>query len=642
MTSQVLPLTSGSPPKFAWRLPQAIAAVKNEKMPAGQWKALLRSLMGKGQFKLTEIEDSKIDAWLDARADAGSIRRQDIVEAISFGLPSIKEVQRRGSTAHYKPYGWHDALPNAGEYVESVFYFPTVDEDFGDRIDDLDFQITDWNMRPDEMYEHMDEILALDKQRAELLAKRAAAKSGRRDVGWTHFSDWLKALTPDAQAEFAHMRWSTCVIDGKKTLFIHEMQSDWAQQGRKEAETRVDYRRRLIARDRGVPIDEVPPEDAGPNATYAVNERRLALATKRNVPVEQVSVEEVTGDPYADWTGAYKPAPLIRETDMWVTFLLRRATQIAAETGCEQMTWINGRDMINGGNPQYRGGVGFDEFYQKFCVNYASKIAKPFDVKLELFDVPLRGEVKKLARMPIVPAMAALGVRQQVYSRAQVIAQARHDPRRAETLRRFLQDRLDGMTGPEMRGTVAIVDEILSAHDEGRAAGSLVGRVCNIAFNARDPVKALDHEAFHFACRYQMDPATRRNVLDRFRPGSSLQLRIASALLRDGDVDAAAQTAQSAEEAAAHAFAYWNRGEFKLSEEEPATRGLRSIFATLRRHIETVTAWISESASTPMDFAARVVRASQQVDRGEVDRTELADEVLEEDVGPSRRGTAVA
>lgn len=629
MSTRIIPLTSGPAPSFAWRMPQAVAAVKNEKMPAGQWKTLLRSLMNKGQFKLTEIEDSNIDAWLDERDGAGkpSIRREELVEAMSFALPSIKEVQKREGDAGYIRWTWHDALIAADNYVESIFYFPTVKEDFDDRIAELDDLISSYNFNYELLAEDPSAVLRLDEKRATYLKKQATSSHGQ-GIG-THFSSFLQQLTPDAQADFAHMRWSTCMMNGVKTLFIHEMQSDWAQDGRAVA-TRARDRREMETRRfveaAAAAIQEPDVREAAIEA--ALNEFRAAYITKTGA------------GPYDDWTGVYKAGPLVRETEMWAGFLMRRATQLAMQNGCDQLTWINGQAMTNGGIAA-NAREGITQFYQGLAGRLAQKIAKPFHAKVELVEVVLRNKAYKLAVMEINGAMRdGLHAKQQVYSRARVTQAAGFNPARAEALRSFLQKRCDSMTAGEMRCVVVVVDEILTAHDEERAAGELVGNVVRVAFQeGDDPVEALDHEAFHFVLRNQFEPAERSAVLDRFQPGSPMQLRIAGALLKDGHIEAAAQTSQSAEEAAAHAFAYWNKGSFRLADSDERTRGLRAIFISVRRAIESVTQWIRANASSPHDFAARIVGAADAANREDSGRR---DSESPEDEAPQRRVAALA
>jgi len=545
MAKRVFQLTGGALPLFAWRLPAEIANYKQAKLQAEQWIHVIKGFAQKG-IKQSEIEDSKVMAWL-AEQGRAQVTREELAEYAAYALPSIKEARFTAGDAKYQAYSW----ATRGDYNESLFYFPTVTEDLADRIADLDDAISALNFDFDALGSDPDAVFRLDRKREQLFEQQKDASSGGPELR-THFSSSLQHLCPDARADFAHMRWSVLPLEGGRTLFIHELQSDWAQKGRQY-----------------------------------------------------------------DWTREYKRAPLVTETEHWTNFLLRRAMTLAVELQCDQISWINGASMANGGAA--RGAPGLDEFYMKIVPSLAKKLARPYSSELALQDVVLGQKNHRVAVMPVTDQMRDhLSNNVPVYSFASVAKQSSFDATRAAQLQQALQQRAkEDLPGAHMR--VSVVREIFEARDEGRPVAALVGKVARIAFDAADPVEALDHEAFHFAHRYQFSSLQREEVERNFGSGSPLLVRTVRLLLSRGEHAAARQAMTSPEEAAAHAYSLWRKGQMPLNRLEGlaasahaiagAQNVLSKLFPAVSEYVSAVCRWIRGSAVSPTDFMAKVVRA---------------------------------
>lgn len=549
MAKKVFQITGGTLPVFAWRLPREIATYKQPRMQAQQWINVIKGFSQKG-VKQAEIDESSVITWLEAEGK-NQVTREELAQHVSFALPSIKEARLSGSDVRFRGWAWVGA---GDDYNESLFYFPTVVEDLGDRIADLDDAIAALNFDFDALGNDPDLVFRLDAKRNQLMTQQHAASNGVTIS--THFSGTLRDMCPDARADFAHMRWSVLNLNGERTLFIHELQSDWAQKGRAN-----------------------------------------------------------------DWK-TYKRAPLVTETEHWTAFLMRRAMTLAVEQKCCQVTWINGAKMANGGG---QGAEGLDEFYMKIVTSIAKKLAKPFDSALALKDFTLKGQTHRLAVMPVTTQMSEHHAHQvPVYSHARVLGKASFDAERAAKLQRALQLRADQTFGKDSMMRVSIVREILDAHEQGRAAGALIGRVAQVAFNAEDPVAALDHESFHFAYRHHFTSKQRQEVDEQFSAGAALLVRTVRLLLDNGDTGAAMQAARSPEEAAAHAYSFWRKGKFPLDRVDNlaaphARTGVRKMltefFPTVTELVSNVCAWIRGTSVSPTDFVAKVVRAAEGASR---------------------------
>lgn len=611
MTKRVLSLTGGAIPVFVWRLPTEVATYKQPRMQASQWVHVIRAFGQKG-IKAAEIDDSKIIPWLEARGNE-QVTREEIVEYVSYSLPSIKEARLSEGDVSYRQYSW--ARKNTENYNESLFYFPTVVEDFTDRIADLDEEISALNFDFERLGNDPDLVFRLDSKREDLLGRqKAATRTGYSIDRGTHFSATLTDLCPDARADFAHMRWSIFNFDGVKTLFVHEFQSDWAQKGRSEAD--------LIQRREMFAALNLHRPSMGESEVPLIDHILPTADEVKTKAAEDLYVKYVGPLPGApEWKGSYKKAPLVTETEYWTAFLLRRAMTLAVENGCHELTWINGSSMANGG--QF-GSPGLDEFYMKIVPSIAKKLAKPFKSELFLKDFKLNSHQqmqveKKLATMPVTDEMREkFSQRVAVYSRARIYEAATFDPVRAAKLQHALQIKSNKMFGEDEAMRVSIVKDIMDACENQKPAGALIGRIAEVAFSAKDPVSVLNHEAFHFAHRYHFTSKDRELISAHFQPGSPLLVRTVRLLLSQDEMAAAQQAINNPEEAAAHAFSLWKKGLMPISKVEkvasneamgPITKVLNTLFPKANDYVESICKWIRGSSISPTDFVAKIVRA---------------------------------
>lgn len=149
----------------------------------------------------------------------------------------------------------------------------------------------------------------------------------------------------------AHLRLNDRTdAQGKRVLFVEEIQSDWAQKGRREG-FRADDRaqQRLVANPlkdaSGQTYYEVRTEDGRfvTNVTgrragaepltpeYAIEEARQRLAR----PAEG-AVGRAEGVP---------PAPFVGKTEAWTELALKRILRMAAEEGYDRVAWTTGEQQ---------------------------------------------------------------------------------------------------------------------------------------------------------------------------------------------------------------------------------------------------------------------------------------------------------
>jgi hypothetical protein len=141
------------------------------------------------------------------------------------------------------------------------------------------------------------------------------------------------AQTPDFKSShfnepniLAHMRVTDRNIDGKKTLFVEEIQSDWHQAGRKKG-----YQESLLTDAERKRWDELKAKD---------NKNAITDADR---PEFQALAEKVTAEMLAKKDGVPN-APFKKN---WQELAMKRAMQMAAEGGYDRVAFTTGKQQAD-------------------------------------------------------------------------------------------------------------------------------------------------------------------------------------------------------------------------------------------------------------------------------------------------------
>jgi hypothetical protein len=199
-----------------------------------------------------------------------------------------------------------------------------------------------------------------------------------------------------------HMRVDDRVIDGKKTLFIQEIQSDWHQKGRKEGyqgtadkdytnyikdlETRYQKEAFNIAVNEGMVEDKAKTLATKMTKKMAEDPRKLAEYFGESEKQQAMNMARV------DERSLVPDAPF-KNTEQWAGLAMKRAMQMAAEGGYDRVAFTTGKQQADryslqkqvnlvsampakdgkynvylegkDGDPLFRGRDGFSEYGQK-------------------------------------------------------------------------------------------------------------------------------------------------------------------------------------------------------------------------------------------------------------------------------------
>jgi hypothetical protein len=151
----------------------------------------------------------------------------------------------------------------------------------------------------------------------------------------------------------AHVRFNERTdADGKRVLFIEELQSDWAQKGRKEGfryagvEQRAKQLREAFnASEWAKTADEEGMESVHTLidnwASGSINGNLLARRLEeKGVPYDVVSI-------IYDTSSGVPSAPFVTDTKAWVALALKRMIRYAAENGFDRIAWTTGEQQAD-------------------------------------------------------------------------------------------------------------------------------------------------------------------------------------------------------------------------------------------------------------------------------------------------------
>lgn len=200
------------------RLLDAVRQNKQEKAPVSQWLGWINGLTQKG-VKQAELQDSGVSEWLQSRADINPkdrLSKEEIIGHLERRLPSIKVVDL--SSPQYAGF----RSLEGGKYQERLYILSSESMLIDDQMEDVLYRIQELGFDPSPL---MDDPALVDRLEAEV-ADLKQQKSKAWDFDAHHYSSSVKQHGKNL---LAHAR--TDIKDGN--FFIQEIQSDWAQKGRR-------------------------------------------------------------------------------------------------------------------------------------------------------------------------------------------------------------------------------------------------------------------------------------------------------------------------------------------------------------------------------------------------------------------------
>lgn len=290
-----------------------------------EWASWIQGNKSKYGVKSEEIEWSGLNEFLDVigkeKVSGGAVGQW-----VADNGVQILETELTGNDTRYSPY----TTPGGSDYTELLLRLedPTVKE------------VTSYQVRGAFPAEFP------TKEEAEAYVQRL--QEGTRGVaGLEHLVELMEqlpfsvhavteeVLAPNATAFrsdhwsqkniLAHVRYDTREdTGGNKVLFIQEIQSDWAQEGR-----RIGF-----AKPAPEPVGKVTRR----NGEWGVvdSEGNFWRAASRAEAEASAGVVRPSGTP---------SGPFVQETKSWVTLSLKRLIQAAVDAGSDVVAWTSGEQQ---------------------------------------------------------------------------------------------------------------------------------------------------------------------------------------------------------------------------------------------------------------------------------------------------------
>jgi len=424
-------LFQGAVPWYHSELERQIGTAKMGAASPKDWKNYIKGLSNKG-VKADEVKWTGLEEWLDLQP--GKVTKEQIQQYMKDGGVKVEETtlgeDSQEMAALRKEIGAlrEDIIDKQYQFQDSGYLYREVTteifnelppewqakyqelNDIRDRYNKLADQERDdssptkfatYQLPGGENYREL--LLTLpeggnglseaENQRFKYLEHRR--RSGAFDMMRGPLKDELQALkdklNPPAQFRsshftqpniLAHIRFNERTdADGKKVLFIEEIQSDWAQKGKKEGFAGEKVKAYEVSIN-GKPVTAYETrQEADDHAQRAAKYNDPASITIAETMVARNDVQ----------TQKPPQAPFVGKTEAWVGLSLKRMIRYAAENGFDRVAWTNGEQQA----------ARYDLSKQVSHINYGFN---PSDKTFNVMVMGLDGKGEIWSKMRATPA----------------------------------------------------------------------------------------------------------------------------------------------------------------------------------------------------------------------------------------------
>jgi hypothetical protein len=416
------------------------AAALNLQRKSGNGQAFLNDLMKGDNVKAEEISAMGLDTFLKDKKNVTAAEVQDYIAQNKLGLgearydDSITE-NAMGIPEHKETKFKQYSLPGGENYREVVLTLPDPKDALMDQI----------------------KALGITKSADRISINDILQRGGSDELA----ESWKKAMTdPYRSSHFdepnvlAHLRMSDRVTDGKKTLLVDEVQSDWHQAGREkgygptmeksveayyetkdgqripigfgktkeEAEANIDVGWKNMV-DIKYETHERKVKEGVPDAPYKEDWYQLALrrAVKEAIDGGYDRVALPTGARVNERFSLTKQINEIHYSGSNLKAYDHNGNEVISQTGVrpEDLPSYVGKETANKlleqpkqgtlrslvGQDLEVGGEGNKEWYDKIYPGYLKKFGKKYGAEVGKTTVDVRGKDEPLHYMDITPAM---------------------------------------------------------------------------------------------------------------------------------------------------------------------------------------------------------------------------------------------
>jgi hypothetical protein len=336
-------------------LERAVAAHKMESMSSAQWAAYIKANAPKSAKK--EALAVKLDELL---ARQPKISKQEIIKHIQDNSPKVKTKIVRaesndGDETMFSTY----VLPGGEDYAETILSLPPnpsssiIRQDKAYQIYDANGKLLSSGRYP--MSPRMEGLVERNPDWKLVETTEPNINDLLRDpanFGASHFEE------PNV---VAHLRTNTKLTPDKKdVLFLEELQSDWAQMGRKkgfrsvedEAQAASHGELAKAAEDKFNGLKRHISELVGDPTIATTNSTEAGIAAAKQAGLESEYIAAMTNmwDAHSlrNFTDFKLPnAPYVGDTADWTALGLKKAIERAVDEGQSHLAWTTGTQQAD-------------------------------------------------------------------------------------------------------------------------------------------------------------------------------------------------------------------------------------------------------------------------------------------------------
>jgi hypothetical protein len=300
-------------PGFYSALAKAVDAIDAKSLAPSGWKERIKGLVNKGEVKQDEVDWSGLTDWLDMQD--GKVTKEAVAEFLKNNGVRVKRVQRSGKTT--TKFGQY-TLPGGTNYREVLIMLPRLQQDeFGTYLRKMQQKYGE---------DYVANMTEEESARLDTLRQRPA---GFRSSHWKQ---------PNV---LVHFRLNDRVdADGKRVLFVEEIQSDWGQAGRKKGFASP----MLSTLPAGTKLYE--PGTSPYDAKMAVVELPVGIVGRSLFYGN--TIDEAKADALAFIKPVAVPlAPFVETTDGWLNLGLKHILLEATQGNYDRVAFVNGKQSAD-------------------------------------------------------------------------------------------------------------------------------------------------------------------------------------------------------------------------------------------------------------------------------------------------------
>lgn len=341
-----------------------------------QFTSPLEDALGNFPKRIESMPSEQWKGWL--RNQPANVKKEAEASGLSSILGSKSNVSKEEILSHVNQNSPRVNRKTLGDDVEVAEHA------------DGDFFITGRDINPTERFaDYNDALYAAQKYGPQYGTEALTLPDGDRN-----YREILLKLpeyetsTPFTQGHFpkdknvlAHLRVNDRTsAEGKRALFLEELQSDWGQKGRK-----TGFDAKPFPKD-------ITPEELKANHYHELNPDQKRWMNDFDSEMERIlfnkdeSGYESLLDKFSRWTDMQNEkrvipgAPYVKDTKDWTTLGLKHALKEAIEGNKEQVAWTTGAQQ-NFRNMKESAPKGMEDFYDKIMIQSANDLLKKLGVK---------------------------------------------------------------------------------------------------------------------------------------------------------------------------------------------------------------------------------------------------------------------